>query len=166
MFPALVLVGFALVLLFGLIVVFGPPYLPTKRRQIEAALDLLDLEPGQTLLELGSGDGRVMRAAARRGLKVIGIELNPLLVAVSHILLWQYRRQVRVVWGNYFSAKWPQADGIFTFMIQRQMSALDAHIKKHARKPVRLASFAFYIPGKTPVKKKHGVFLYDYKQSK
>lgn len=162
----LALVVFALVLLFGLIVIFGPPYLPTKKRQIKTALDLLDLKAGQTLLELGSGDGRIMRAAAQRGLNVVGIELNPLLVLVSRIGLWRYRKQVRVVWGNYFSAQWPQADGIFTFMIQRQMTALDTRIRSHAHKPVRLASFAFYIPGKKPVAQKNGVFLYEYKQDK
>lgn len=152
---------FAPILLFGLIVLFGPPYLPTRKRQIKAALDLLDLKPGQTLLELGSGDGRVMLAAARLGLKVVGIELNPLLVIVARLRLWRYRRQARVIWGGYFSARWPRADGIFTFMIQRHMQKLDSRIKKQ-HMAVRLASFAFYIPGKAPAKKKHGVFLYEY----
>lgn len=152
---------FAVVILFGLIVLFGPPYLPTRRRQIETALDLLDLKPGQTLLELGSGDGRVMRAAARRGLKVVGVELNPLLVVASRLILWRYRKQARVIWGSYFSVRWPRADGIFTFMIQRHMQKLDAHIKKQGL-TVRLASFAFYVPGKKPAKKKNGVFLYEY----
>lgn len=166
MYLVLAIVVFALVLLFGLIVIFGPPYLPTKKQQIKTALDLLELKPGQTLLELGSGDGRVMRAAASRGLSVVGIELNPLLVLISRIWLWRYRKRVRVIWGNYFSAQWPQVDGIFTFMIQRQMTALDTRIRSHAHKPVRLASFAFYVPSKKPVAQKNGVFLYEYKQGK
>lgn len=151
------------VILFGVVVLFGPPYLPTKRRQIETALDLLALKPGQTLLELGSGDGRVMRAAAQRGLKVVGIEINPLLVLLSWLWLWRFQGQVRVIWGGYFTAKWPQADGIFTFMIQRQMKRLDGHIESwRGSRPLKLASVAFHIPGKKPARHKNGVFLYDY----
>lgn len=157
------LLAIGLILLFGFVLVFGPPYLPTRRRYTKEALDLLDLKPGQTLLELGSGDGRVALAAAKRGLIVVGIELNPLLVIISRLLLWRYRKQVKIIWGNYFRVSWPQADGVFTFMIPRQMAELDRRITAWHKKPVRLASFAFAIPGKKPVTKKEGVFLYEYK---
>lgn len=150
------------VLVFGFVVFFGPPYLPTRRAQIAAALDLLELKPGQTLLDLGSGDGRVVKAAAKRGLKVVGIELNPLLVLISRLATWRYRNNVRIIWGSYFALKWPPADGIFTFMIGRQMQKLDQKIEAGV-KPVRLASFAFKIPGKKLLRQKRGVYLYEYK---
>lgn len=158
----LVLAISLLVLVFGFVVLFGPPYLPTRRRQAEAALDLLALKPGQTMLDLGSGDGRVLLAAAKRGWKGVGIELNPLLVLVSKLATWRYRRQVRIIWGNYFRATWPPADGIFTFMLGRQMATLGKRVQAWPHKPVRLASFAFEIPGKKPSATKDGVFLYEY----
>jgi SAM-dependent methyltransferase len=156
------LVLILVVLLFGFVILFGPPYLPTRRAQLNAALDLLDLKPGQTLLELGSGDGRVVLAAAKQGWNVVGIELNPVLVLVSRLRTWRYRRQVRIIWGDYFRVTWPPAEGIFTFMIQRQMAKLDQHIEQWHRKPVRLASLAFYIPDKKPAAKREGIFLYKY----
>ena len=153
-----------IVLVFGFVVFVGPPYLPTMRKQVDAALDLLDLEEGQTLLELGSGDGRVMLAAAKRGLKVVGIELNPALVVVSYIVTFRYRNQVRIVWGSYWGAPWPRADAVFTFMLPRYMHTLDERIQKwRPDAPTKLASFAFAIPGKEPVAEKAGVFLYEYK---
>lgn len=153
---------------FGMVVLFGPPYLPTMRKQIDAALDLLNLQPGQTMLELGSGDGRVMLAAAARGWKVVGIELNPLLALYSRIITWRYRKQVTIICGNVWSVRWPrETDAIFTFMLQRQMQKLDRSIlawqKEQGGKPVQLASFAFYIPGREPTVKKDGVFLYHYR---
>lgn len=150
------------ILLFGSVVFFGPPYLPTLHVQIEVALDLLALDPGQTLLELGCGDGRVARAAASRGLCVVGIELNPVLVIVSRVVTWRYRKSVRILWGSYWKVKWPEADGIFTFMIGRQMTTLDDHIEAWHKKPVRLASFAFAIPNKKPAQERQGVLLYLY----
>jgi SAM-dependent methyltransferase len=157
----LVIIAVLLLLSVALTVLFGPPYLPTLNQQAEAALDMLDLKPGQTLLDLGSGDGRVLRAAAKRGLTVVGIELSPLLVIVSYITTWRYRKSVTIIMGNYFRVKWPKADGIFTFMIQRQMGKLDKQIKQWG-KPVRLASVAFTISGKDAADERAGVFLYKY----
>lgn len=150
-------------LLFGVVVFFGPPYLPTLQTQTKVALDLLSLEPGQTLLELGSGDGRVVRAAASRGLNVVGIELNPLLILISWVVTWRYRKKVKILWGSYWHVKWPPADGIFTFMIARQMPTLDKHIEAWHTKPLHLASFAFAVPNKRPLKEEKGIFLYTYK---
>ena len=150
--------------LFGFVVFFGPPYVPTLTKQAEVALDMLNLQPGQLLLELGAGDGKVVRLAAARGLHVVGIELNPLLVLVARIRCWKYRRQVKIKWGSYWRVAWPaNADGIFTFMLQRQMSELDQRITAWHTHPIRLASFAFHVPGKTPAQTRAGVFLYGYK---
>lgn len=153
-------------LCFGLVLAVGPPYLPTLDKQVRTALDMLKLKQGQTLLELGCGDGKVLVAAARRGLQVTGIELNPLLVVVCRLRTWRYRKQVRVVWGNYWNtASWPPADGIFGFVLPKYMTKLDETIiawQTKSTKPVRLASFAFTIPGKPVVREQDGVFLYDY----
>ena len=153
----------ALVFLFGLVVIVGPPYVPTLHKQVDTALQLLDLQPGQTLLELGSGDGRVMLEAAKRGCKVIGIEINPVLVVVSYFVTWHYRHQVRIIWGSFWGAPWPRADAVFTFMLPRYMRRLDARMERWRPEKVRLASYAFVIPDKEPIKVENGVYLYEYK---
>lgn len=129
---------------------------------METALLFLDLKPGQTLLELGSGDGRVVKAAAEQGLTVVGIEINPFLVIFSRVLCWRYRKQVTIIWGDVWRVKWPKADGIFTFMLQRQMKKLDREVQQWQRQDVRLASFAFFIPDRKPEAEKNGIFLYNY----
>jgi 16S rRNA A1518/A1519 N6-dimethyltransferase RsmA/KsgA/DIM1 with predicted DNA glycosylase/AP lyase activity len=157
-------VAAVVVLLFGFVVWFGAPYLPTLRAQTDEALDLLDLAPGQTLLELGCGDGRVMRAAAQRGLKVIGYELNPLLVIVAWLATLRYRRQVRVVWGNFWHGTLPPADGIFVFLLDKYMAKLDKKVTQEQQgRVVKLVSFAFQIPDHKPTKTSKGLFLYKYK---
>ena len=76
------IIALVVVLLFGFVVIFGAPYLPTLSRQTEDALELLDLKTGQTLLELGSGDGRVLLAAAKRNLKAVGYEIKACYLAL------------------------------------------------------------------------------------
>lgn len=152
-----------MVLMFGFVVLFGAPYLPTLKKQTGVALDMLDLRPGQTLLELGSGDGTVALAAARRGLRVIGYELNPVLVIVSRLRCLRHRRQVKIHWGNFWSANWPETDGVFVFLLDKYMNKLDKKvIQNYPGKHVKLVSFAFRIPGKKPVLDRSGLYYYEY----
>lgn len=147
---------------FSFVLLFGAPYLPTLNKNMQVALDLIDLKPGQTLLELGCGDGRVLVAAAQRGWQAIGYELNPLLVLVCKLRTWRYRRLVTVRFANFWQAKLPVTDGIFVFVMQRHMNRLNTKIVQEARKPIKLVSFAFTIPGVKPTRQKAGVYLYEY----
>ena len=148
---------------FVFVLLFGAPFLPTLRPQIDIALDLLDLQAGQTMLELGCGDGRVLVAAARRGLNAVGYELNPILIVISWVRTRPYRHRVRVVWGDFWRTSWPHAEGIFSFILPRYMSKLDKKVAQYSYRPLRIASFAFVIPGKEPQTVKEGVYLYEYK---
>ncbi len=152
-----------LLVCFSFVLLFGAPYLPTLSKNMRVALDMVDLRPGQTLLELGCGDGKVLVAAAQRGWRVIGYELNPLLVLVCWWRTRHYRKLVSVRWGNFWRANWPAADGIFVFVMQRHMGKLDKKIMQLSGKPVKLVSFAFAVPGKQPIKKRDGVYLYEYR---
>lgn len=152
----------ALFLIFNFVVLFGAPYLPTLKQQSESTFKLLGLRPGETMLELGCGDGRMLKLAAQKGYRAIGYELNPLLALVAVIRTWKYRKQVQVVCGNFWHKEWPEAAGIFVFLLDRFMPKLDKYIVQYKHKPVKLVSFAFEIPGKKPVKKQDGLFLYQY----
>jgi len=60
------------------------PYVTTPQNVVDAMLDLTGMQPGDTLLDLGSGDGRIVITAARRyGVKGTGIEIDPRLVKAA-----------------------------------------------------------------------------------
>jgi len=158
----LILVLIGLVLIFTFVIFFGAPYLPTLKKRTVDALELLDLKPGQTLLELGSGDGRVLKRAAGLGIKGIGYELNPLLVWYSRISCWRYRELVRFECRNYWSITLPPSDGIYVFLLDKFMPRLDKKIVAEAKKPVKVVSYAFKIPGKKVTTEKNALFLYAY----
>ena len=166
---AVFFVLFGLVLCFGFVLLFGAPYLPTLSKQVDEALDMIDLAPGQTLLELGCGDGKVMIAAAARGWNVIGYELNPLLAFVAWLRTLKYRGQTharqgtaKVVCGNFWNKKWPPADGIFVFLLDKYMSKLDTKITQDVVSPIKVISFVFKIPAKQPAIEHKGLYLYEY----
>ena len=148
---------------FAIVIFVGAPYLPTLSPQVKAALELVDIKRGQTLLELGCGDGKVVLAAAQKGYKVIGYELNPLLVLVAWIRTWKYRKNVQIIWGDYWNKPWPDAHAIFVFLLPKYMDKLNNKINIYHHKPIKLVSFAFEIPNRKPDKQDAGVFLYKYR---
>ncbi len=159
----LALVAIFLLFCFAGVLLFGAPYLPTLKPQVKAALKLAGVQPGQTLLELGCGDGRVLIAAARQGIHVVGYEINPVLALIAWLRTRRYRKQVRVVWGNFWQAEWPPADAAFAFLLPRYMAKLDAKCVSYPYKPFKLVSFAFSIPDKEPAQRAKGIFSYDYR---
>jgi SAM-dependent methyltransferase len=147
---------------FGGVLLVGAPYLPTLTPQVEIALEFADLHPGQTLLELGCGDGKVLIAAAQQGISCVGYELNPILALIAWLRTRRYKGLVRVVWGDFWRKPWPEAEAIFVFLLAKYMKKLDKKIMQFKNKPVKLVSFAFQIPQKKIAQEKQGVYLYLY----
>ena len=150
------------IICFAAVVLFGAPYVPTLKPQVKTALELANLKSGQTMLELGCGDGKVLIAAAKKGINIVGYELNPLLAIIAWLRTRRYRRQVKVIWGDFWRKPWPEAEAIFTFLLPKYMEKLDKKVIRYDHKPVKLVSFAFTIPNKQKTIEKNGVYLYTY----
>lgn len=60
------------------------PYVPTNQPTVEAMLRIANVGPGDYVIDLGSGDGRILITAAKhRGARGFGVDLDPLLVRES-----------------------------------------------------------------------------------
>jgi SAM-dependent methyltransferase len=53
------------------------PYVPTDQKTVDAMLDMAKVGPNDFVIDLGSGDGRIVVSAARRGARGFGVDLNP-----------------------------------------------------------------------------------------
>jgi precorrin-6B methylase 2 len=58
-------------------------WVPTEQALVDKMLDMAKVVPGDYVIDLGSGDGRTVITAAKRGIKAHGIEYNPDMVALS-----------------------------------------------------------------------------------
>jgi hypothetical protein len=160
--PLWFIILFAVVLAFALGVKRGAPYLPILKRESDELIKLGGLKSGQTLIDLGSGDGRFLLAAARLGIKGIGYEINPILVVVSRIVCWRYRHLVKIHLADFWKVQLPPADVIYTFLLPKYMTELDTHLKQQIKRPTTLISYAFEIPGRKPDKQNRNTFIYRY----
>jgi hypothetical protein len=150
------------VLPFGIGAFLGAPYLPILNRDSRRLLDLAGLKPGQTLIDLGSGDGRLLRAAASQGIRCIGYEINPYLVVASRIVCWRYRKLVTIHTADFWRIKLPPADAIYIFAMDRYMARLDAKFRAEITRPTHVVSYIFKMPGRTPTHATNNTYVYEY----
>ncbi len=152
----------ALTLLFTVTVFFGPPYVRSHKQPVETALDILGLKKDDHLLDLGSGDGAVLLAAAHRGVRTTGYELNPILWLVSLWRTRKFRSLVSARWGNMWQAPInDHTQNIYVFSDKRFLRRLDKMISSSSAK-VTLVSYSYKIPGKKITKVENGMYLYEY----
>src|SRR5437763_10328008 len=60
------------------------PYIPTPQNIVERMLEAGRVKPGDTVYDLGSGDGRIVITAAQKfGARAVGVEIRPDLVRVA-----------------------------------------------------------------------------------
>lgn len=158
------LVLFLVVALFAATALIGAPYVPTHRKAIAKALDMLELKAGEAVVDFGSGDGAFLIAAAKRGYKAVGYEINPLLVAISWLRCLPNRKLVRVMWKNFWLVKLPpNTKAIFVFSagpyLQRLVKTLSKLAGNQAGE-LRVISYGFELPGLKLQKSKDGLHLY------
>lgn len=140
-----------LIAVFGFVVVFGAPYVPSKKGELARAFDeLYPLGPNDTLVDIGSGDGVVLRLAAERGATAVGFELNPLLVVVSR-LLSRGNPSVTVRLANFWHATFPpETTVVYTFGDSRDIVKMAEKVASAAtelNRPLMFISYAFAVPG-------------------
>ena len=61
-------------------------WVPTPPELVDKMMDMAHVGPNDIVMDLGSGDGRNIIAAAKRGATAIGVEYNPDMVALSNRL--------------------------------------------------------------------------------
>jgi SAM-dependent methyltransferase len=60
------------------------PFVPTPPDVVARMLDMVDVQKGERTIDLGSGDGRIAIAAAKRGAEAYGVDIDPVRVAEAN----------------------------------------------------------------------------------
>lgn len=155
----------AVVLLFGFVVFRGAPYVPSHRRFAKNALtDLYPLSNKDVLVDLGSGDGIILRLAATLGAKkAIGYELNPVLVGISKLLARKYS-VVDTKLADFWLIDLPADTTIvYAFAVSRDMAKLGRKMQQTAntvKRPVNLVTYGLALKGKEPMRELQAHRLY------
>jgi len=137
-------VVFIIVILFGVVSFSGAPYVPSHRKYVQRAFDHFGLGSKDVLVDVGSGDGVVLRIASRYGAKAVGYEINPILVGVSRLLSVRDER-VSVLMLNFWRVQLPEATTIvYAFSVSRDEKKLTKLLQREANrlhKPLKLLCY-------------------------
>lgn len=131
------------------------PFVPTATRDVERLLSLADVKAGDVVYDLGSGDGRLLFAAAKRGAIAVGYEISilPYIVSLIRRRFVRERKNVTIHFKNFFSADLSPATVVVAFLLPRSMAQLGPKFVTELRPGTRVVSYAFKIAGWEPTKK-------------
>ena len=138
-----------------------PFWAATSDERIDRAFDLARLEPGEHLLDLGCGDGRVLlRAAALRDARVTGVELDPELAESARRLLADHDADGLVIEGDFGAAPLADVDVVFAYLSPATLQRLAPGLAAELRPGARVVTTGYAVPGWEPVEVGGRCFLY------
>ena len=154
-------------LLIGFSAFFGAPYVPTRRRDLRRMFDsLFPIGEGDVLLDIGSGDGLVLREARRRGARAVGFEINPLLVGISRMLAKGDAGQQTLLVNGWFAPFPDDVTIVYVFSVGRDAKRLIKTMQREADRlgrPLSLVCFGSPLQTRQPSKSFEAYFLYEFR---
>ncbi len=133
---------------------YDVPYVPTPPEVVEGMLNLAGVKAGDVLYDLGCGDGRIVIAAAKRGAKATGIDIDPVRINESNqnAATAGLTGKVRFIQGNLFEADFRDATVITMYLLTSVNLKLRPKLLTDLRPGTRLVSHSFEMGEWTPDK--------------
>lgn len=126
------------------------PFVPLGSSDVKRMIALAQLRDGETLCDLGCGDGRILFAAARaETITVIGYELSvvPYLVAKCRWLFFPDRQRIEIKFADFLHADLRTIDVFTCFLTPMAMKRLKPLFERDAKDGARIVSYAFPVLG-------------------
>jgi len=143
----------------------GEVWVPTSIDVVRSMLELGDVQEGDLVIDLGSGDGRIIMTAARDyKARAIGIEADPIRLVWSRsmIRLKGLSERVKVLWDNFLNKDLGEATVVTVYQNQEINRKLRPKFEKELKPGTRVIShvFTFDILEPKKVDKKSHIYLY------
>ncbi|MGB5079441.1 MAG: methyltransferase domain-containing protein [Burkholderiales bacterium] len=119
------------------------PYVPTPTVIVDAMLELAEIRAGDVVYDLGSGDGRLVIASARRfGARGVGIDLQRRLVEMARDNAKKagVEDRVRFVEGDLFEADIRDASVVMLYLLPQYVMRLVPRLRAELRPGTRIVS--------------------------
>lgn len=151
--------------IFGIILyamAYGAPYAALAQNRIDTMKDLLKLKKGQKMVDLGSGDGRIVMAFARAGIESHGYEINPVLVMISRIRIRRagLEKKAFIHFKDFWVTNLADFDAVTLYGIAHIMKRLESKLKKELKPGSKVVTNYFKFPSLKPIQTRNKVLLY------
>lgn len=126
------------------------PYWQSPPHIVARMLDLAKVGPGDCLIDLGCGDGRIAIAAARRGAHARGVDLDPKRIAEAKAAAAAAGVKASFRQEDLFDVDLAEADVVTLYLLGHVNNLIRAKLRAELRPGARVVSHAFSIGGWEP----------------
>jgi predicted RNA methylase len=151
--------------------ILAPAY-PTPQTVVDQMLTIAQVKPGETVYDLGCGDGRIVIAAAQKfKAHAVGIEIRRDIYekTLARVATLGLSDQVHIVLGNALRYDLSPADVVTLYLLTSSNERLKPVLLKYLRPSARIVSHDFEIRGWKPVSvnrmmvdgRPHMIYLYQ-----
>ncbi|KAL2714384.1 protein FAM173B [Vespula squamosa] len=128
------------------------PYVPATNQQVQNVLQALKGRSG-SLIDLGSGDGRIVLAAAKAGFKSYGIELNPWLVWYSKLTAFinGLSSRTRFFRRDLWKCNLQDYNNVILFGVEQMMEDIEQKFNTELQKDSVIIACRFPLPNTNPI---------------
>ena len=126
------------------------PYIPTPQVVVLRMLEAAHVKAGDVVYDLGSGDGRIVIAAAQQfGARGVGVEIQPDLCrkAEERIKSLGLEDRVSMVEGSALHVDLSPANVVTMFFLTSSNEKIKPNLEKYLKPTARVVSLDFGIPG-------------------
>lgn len=142
----------------------GGPFVPSTPKTVESMIKNAHIKPGDTIYDMGSGDGRLLFAAAALGAKAVGIEINPYLVVYTNIRAFfsPYRGKISAHWQDMWKTNLRPAHIVFVYLVPWRMEEFAAKLTRELKPGSIVVSNSFIFPDWKEIRRdpEHHVFTF------
>jgi predicted RNA methylase len=142
------------IILFGLFIFYDIKnkvfFAPSKKEIIEEFFKIYPFEKNKIFFDLGSGDGRVVFLAEKKGLKAYGIENNPILYFFSNFLKRIYKSKAIFIRKDLKKAEIEKADYIYLYLLPKFMEEIEDYLFFKIKNGAKIISFCFEFKKRKP----------------
>lgn len=140
----------------------GGPYAPIGEQKTEDMMSLLKVKPGEKAVDIGSGDGRIVIALAKKGADAHGFEINPLLakIAKDKIKKAGLEKKAKIHTKDFWQENLSNYDIVTVYLSGHIMKLVERKLRKELKPGARVAVNYFGFSNWKPEKKKGTIYLY------
>lgn len=138
------------------------PYVPSSDESTATLVDLAEVRAGDKVIDLGSGEGKLVMALAAAGADATGVEIDRgrAVVSAGNIAEAGLQGKARIIHGSLWNLDLSRYDIIVLYGVPSIMGRLERKIRNEARPGVRVVSNYFEFPDWEPERIEHNILLY------
>jgi precorrin-6B methylase 2 len=120
-------------------------FVPTPSDVIDKMLELAKVTPKDVVYDLGCGDGRIVIAAAKKGARAVGIDIDPQRIKEANVnaKAEKVTDRVRFIENDLFESNISEATVVTLYLLPRLNEKLKPKLLKELKPGTRIVSHAF-----------------------